>query len=93
MAISVLPLLIAAETKFIRAPGLEETDQAMFPGEKSLSIVSEGGYELLTSGLVTLVLLPVLAVILYRTGFRVAGPLLALFTLGLFLARMLGTPA
>ena len=93
MAISVLPLLIAAETKFIRAPGLEETDQAMFPGEKSLNIVAEGGYELLTSGLVTLVLLPVLAVILYRTGFRVAGPLLALFTLGLFLAQMFGTPA
>jgi hypothetical protein len=93
MAISVLPLLIAAENKFIRAPGLEETDQAMFPGEKSLSIIAEGGYEMLTSGLVTLVLLPVLAVILYRTGYRVAGPLLALFTLGLFLARMFGTPA
>jgi hypothetical protein len=93
MAISVLPLLIAAENKFIRAPGLEETDQAMFPGEKSLSIIAEGGYAMLTSGLVTLVLLPFLAVILYRTGYRVAGPLLALFTLGLFLARMFGTPA
>ena len=43
--------------------------------------------------LVTLVLLPVLAVILYRMGYRVAGPLLALFTLGLFFARMLGVPA
>ncbi len=43
--------------------------------------------------LVTLVLLPVLAVMLYRMGYRVAGPLLGLFTLGLFLARMFGAPA
>lgn len=93
MAISILPLLVAAETKFIRAPGLEETEPTLFPGEKSLNIIAEGGYEMLSSGLVTLVLLPVLAVILYRTGYRVAGPLLALFTLGLFLARMFGTPA
>ncbi len=43
--------------------------------------------------LVTLVLLPVLAVILYRMDYRVADPLLDLFTLGLFLARMFGAPA
>jgi len=55
--------------------------------------VVESTYGYLNSGLVTLILLPVLAVILYRMGYRVAGPLLALFTLGLFLARMLGTPA
>jgi hypothetical protein len=93
MAIFFLPLLVAVEDKFIRAPSLEETEKALFPGEKSLNILLEGGYDLLTSGLVTLVLFPVLAVILYRTGHRVAGPLLALFTLGLFLARMFGTPA
>jgi hypothetical protein len=93
MSISILPLLVAVEDKFVRAPGLEETERALFPGEKSLNIVMEGGYEFLTSGMVTLVLFPVLAVILYRTGYRVAGPLLALFTLGLFLARMFGTPA
>ncbi len=93
MALSILPLLVDAETKFIRAPGLEETEEAFFPGEKSLSVVVDGTYGFLSSGLVTLVLLPVLAVILYRTGYRVAGPLLALFTLGLFLARMLSTPA
>jgi hypothetical protein len=93
MAISIIPLLVSAADKFVRAPGLEETEKAMFPGEKSLTIRVDGGYELLTSGLVTLVLFPVLAVILYRTGYRVAGPLLALFTLGLFLARMFGTPA
>ena len=93
MALSILPLLVDAETKFMRAPGLEETEEVFFPGEKSLSVVVEGTYGYLSSGLVTLVLLPVLAVILYRTGYRVAGPLLALFTLGLFLARMLSTPA
>ena len=93
MAISMIPLLVAATEKFVRAPGLEETEKALYPGEKSLAIIMDGGYELLTSGLVTLVLFPVLAVILYRTGYRVAGPLLALFTLGLFLARMFGTPA
>ena len=53
----------------------------------------DGAFEYLNSGLVTLVLLPVIAVILYQMGYRVAGPLLALFTLGLFLARMLGSPA
>ena len=93
MAMAALPFLVKADTLFIRAPGVERAEDTFFPGEKSLNIVAEGGYELLTSGLVTLVLLPVLAVILYRTGFRVAGPLLALFTLGLFLARMFGTPA
>ncbi|HUS53324.1 MAG TPA: hypothetical protein VMY41_04865 [Thermohalobaculum sp.] len=90
---SILLLLIAAETKFRRAPGAEHADESLFPGEKSLTIVVEGTYELLTSGFVTLLLLPVLAVILYRTGYRVAGPLLALFTLGLFLAQMFGAPA
>jgi hypothetical protein len=93
MAISFLPLLVRVEDKFIRAPGLEETEKAQYPGEKSLTALMDGGYEILTSGLVTLVLFPVLAVVLYRTGYRVAGPLLALFTLGLFLARMFGPPA
>ena len=90
MVLSILPLLVDAETKFVRAPGLEET---AFAGEQSLTVVVDGAYGYLNSGLVTLVLLPVMAVILYRMGYRVAGPLLALFTLGLFLARMFGTPA
>lgn len=89
----ILPLLVAAETKFLRAPGVEAADAALFPGEKSLAVVVEGAYEVLTSGFFTLLLFPVLAVVLYRTGYRVAGPLLALFTIGLFLARMFGAPA
>ena len=93
MVLSILPLLVDAGTKFIRAPGFEETEEVLYPGEQSLSIVVEGAYGYLNSGLVTLVLLPVMAVILYRMGYRIAGPLLALFTLGLFLARMLGAPA
>jgi hypothetical protein len=93
MVLFYLPLLVDAKTRFQRAPGLEETENAFFHGEKSLSVVVEGAYGYLNSGLVTLVLLPVLAVILYRMGYRVAGPLLALFTLGLFLARMIGSPA
>ena len=93
MALTFLPLLVDSETKFIRAPGLEETEEFLYPGEQSLTVVVEGAYDYLSSGLVTLVLLPVIAVILYQMGYRVAGPLLALFTLGLFLARMLGSPA
>jgi hypothetical protein len=94
MALSILPLLVAVEDKFIRAPGLEEVEEeTFFPGEQSLSVVADGMFSYLNTGFVTLIVLPVLAVVLYQTGFRVAGPLLALFTLGLFLARMLGTPA
>lgn len=93
MALSILPLLVDAQSKFSRAPGYEETEEALFPGEQSLTVVVEGAYDILNTGVVTLILLPVLAVILYRTGFRVAGPLLGLFTLGLFLARMFGSPA
>ncbi len=93
MVLSILPLLVNAETKFIRAPGLEEAEEVLFPGEQSLTVVVEGAYGYLNSGLVTLVLLPVLAVILCQRGYRVVGPLLALFTLWLFLARMFGTPA
>ena len=93
MVLSFLPLLVDAKAKFIRAPGVEEAERTLFPGEQSLAVVVDGAYGYLNSGLVTLFLLPVLAVILYRMGYRVAGPLLALFTLGLFLARMLGAPA
>jgi hypothetical protein len=96
MLLSVFPLLVDAKTKFIRAPGLdeaEEAEQVLYPGEKSLTAVAEGTYGLLNSGLVTLVLFPVLAVILYKMGYRVAGPLLALFSLGLFFVRMFGSPA
>ena len=90
MVLSILPLLVDAETKFIRAPGFEETE---FAGKQSLTVVLDGAYGYLNSGMVTLVLLPVMAVILYRMGYRVAGPLLALFTVGLFLARMFSAPA
>lgn len=93
MVLSILPLLVDAETKFIRAPGLEEPEESLYPGEQSLTVVVDGAYGYLNSGLVTLVLLPVMAVTLYRMGYRVAGPLLGLFTLGLFLARMFGAPA
>ncbi len=93
MVLSFLSLLVDAETLFIRAPGLEEDEKVLFPGEQSLTSVVDGTFGYLNNGLVTLVLLPVLAVILYRMGYRVAGPLLALLTLGLFIARMIGTPA
>ena len=93
MAISILPLLVEAETLFMRAPGLAKTEEVLYPGEKSLTTVTGGVYEHLNTGLVTLVILPVLAAILYRMGYRVAGPVLALFTLGLFLSRMIGSPA
>jgi len=93
MALAALPFLVEADALFIRAPGVKGAEDTFFPGEKSLNIVVEGAYGYLTSGIVTLVLLPVLAVILYRMGHRIAGPLLALFTLGLFLSRMLGAPA
>ena len=93
MAMSILPMLVDAEEKFIRAPGTEEIEEVYYPGELALRALAESSYEFLSSGLVTLIVLPVLATILYRTGFRVAGPLLALVTLGLFLSRMLSTPA
>ncbi len=90
MTLSILPLLIDAEAWFIRAPGLEEAEEVLYPGEKNFTAVVEGAHGYLNSGLITLFLLPVLAAILYRAGYRVAGPLLALFTLGLFLVRMFG---
>jgi hypothetical protein len=93
MVLSILPLLVDTETKFLRAPGLEEAGEGIFPGEQSLTVVVEGAFGYLNSGIVTLILLPVLAVILYRMGYRIAGPLLGLFTLGLFFARMLGASA
>jgi len=93
MALATLPFLVQADALFIRAPGVERAEDSFFPGEKSLNIVVEGAYGYLSSGLVTLVLLPVMAVILYRMGYRIAGPLLALLTLGLFLSQMLGAPA
>ena len=90
MVLSILPLLVNVEDKFIRAPGHERT---AFLGEKSYNVVVDGVGGYLNSGLVTLVLLPVMAVILYRMGYRLAGPSLGLITLGLFLARMFGAPA
>ena len=93
MVLSILPLLVNVEDKFIRAPGLEENVDVLFLGEKSYNVVVEGFGGYLNSGLVTLVLLPVMSVILYRMGYRLAGPSLGLFTLGLFLARMFGAPA
>lgn len=34
MAISILPVLVKAETKFIRAPGIGEVEEALYPGEQ-----------------------------------------------------------
>jgi hypothetical protein len=92
MALSVLPLLVSASEKFIRAPGHENQD-ALYPGEKTLASLINGSDTLLNTGIVTLVLLPGLALLLYATGYRVAGPLLALFSVGLFLARVFAAPA
>ena len=64
MVLSILPLLVDAETKITRAPDHEKTEEALFRGEQSLTVVVEGAYGYLNSGLVTLVLFPVLAVIL-----------------------------
>lgn len=92
MSLSILPFVIAAEALFVRAPGHEE-EKTLYPGEQSLAVIAEGTGSFLTSGPVALLLLPALAVLLYRAGYRVAGPMLGLFAVGLFLARMLGAPA
>ena len=93
MVLSILPLLVESATGFIQSPGLEAAGETLLPGGNSVAVVLEGTFGLLDSGLITLALSPVLAVILYRKGYRIAGPLLALFTLGLFFARMLSVPA
>ena len=93
MLYSVVPLLVAVEDKFIRAPGFERQQETVIPGEKSAGVIVDGTMALLNTGAVTLLVLPVLAVILYARGYRIAGPMLGLFTLGLFLARMFGAPA
>jgi len=90
--VSILPFVVAAEAIFIRAPGHEE-ENVLAPGERSLNVIAEGTGNILNSGVVTLLILPVLAALLYISGYRVAGPMLALFALGLFMARMFGTPA
>lgn len=92
MNLSILPFVVAADALFIRAPGVEE-EQAMQPGEQSFNAIVDGVNSLLSSGLVTLVLLPALALLLYFRGYRVAAPMLVLFSAGLFLARMLGATA
>lgn len=92
MTLSILPLFVVLEAVFLRAPG-HEKDETQFPGERSLYVISEGTGNLLNSGFVTLFLLPALAAILYFIGYRIAGPMLALFAAGLFLARMFGSPA
>ncbi len=93
MVLSILPLLVNVEDKFIRAPGHERTADVLSLGEKSYNVVVDGVGGYLNSGLVTLVLLQVMAVILYRMGYRLAAPSLGVITLGLFLARMFGAPA
>jgi hypothetical protein len=92
MSLSILSFVIAAEALFLRAPG-HEKDDTMYPGEQSLYVISEGAGNLLNSGFVTLFLLPALAALLYFSGYRIAGPMLALLAAGLFLARMFGAPA
>ncbi len=90
MAISILPFVVEVKEKFTPAPGHERPEDTMMPGEKSLTVFFEGVEQLLNSGFVTLLVLPVLAVGLYASGFRVAGPIVGLFALGLFMARMFG---
>lgn len=87
-----LPLAQHA-AKFVPAPGHEEAATSGAAGEASIRVIWEGAAAYLNTGVMTLLVLPVLAVALYRFGFRVAGPLLGLFTLGLFLARMFNPPA
>ncbi len=92
MSASVMAFLAATEAKFVYAPGVESSD-TLFPGEKSLMVISEGTGALLSTGAVTLVLLPAIAALLYVTGHRVAAPIVGLFAVGLFLAQMFGAPA
>lgn len=92
MSLHVLALLAQVDPKFVPAPGHEDP-AAGIPGAASMSVIWEGAYEYLNSSVMTLLVLPILAVVLYRMGYRVAGPLLGLFVLGLFLARVIGTPA
>lgn len=92
MNLPILSFVISAEAVFLRAPG-HEKDETLFPGERSLYVITEGTENLLNSGFVTLFLLPALAALLYLCGYRIAGPMLALFAAGLFLARMFGAPA
>jgi len=42
MALSFLPLLVDAETLFIKAPGLEEAEEVLYPGEQSFTAVVDG---------------------------------------------------
>ncbi len=90
MPISILPFVVDMKDKFVPAPGHERPEDTMIPGEKSLTVVFEGMEQLINSGFVTLLVLPVLAVGLYVSGFRVAGPIVGLLALGLFMARMFG---
>jgi hypothetical protein len=91
VALSILPLVVAAEAVFIRAPGHDDENNLM-PGEQSLLVIVDGAGSLLSSALVSLVLLPALAVGLYWQGYRVAGPLVGVFSVGMFLARTMGAP-
>ena len=90
MSLSFIPLMILAEAKFIRAPGLEEEE--LGPGVRSFNTIVEGVDGLLNTGAVTLLLLPFLALTLYLSGYRVAGPMVGLFAVGLFTAKMFGAP-
>lgn len=92
MSLSALSFVVSAEAIFIRAPG-HEKDDTLVPGERSFNAIAEGTSGFLNSGMVTLVVLPALAALLYLKGYRVAGPMLGLFAAGLFLARMFGSPA
>ena len=91
MVSHLYPLLADSEVEPILAPQ-HSTDDAGFSGLHSLTVVADGAYTYLSSGLVTLLVLPVLAVALYKLGYRVAGPLIGLVTLGLFLTRIFGSP-
>jgi len=92
MSASLLAFAAAVEAKFQLAPGVEKAETLM-PGEKSLMAITDGTGALLSTGAVTMVLLPAIAAGLYLTGHRVAGPLIGLFAVGLFMARMFGPHA
>ena len=83
----IVSYLIEAAEKFIRAPGRERAEP--LPGEQSLNVIWNGTYDFLSGAEMTLIVLPVTAAILWRFGFRVTGPIVALFALGLFLSRVL----
>ena len=93
MLYSIFQFVISMEDKFIPAPGYEREGEYAFAGEKSATVFVEGASSLRKSVAGTFLGLPGRAAGCEAIGYRVAGPLLGLFTLWLFLARMFGAEA